>query len=79
MNLRPTDKSKHLAKSYFGLNGQTRAQRMQDDNLLYRNNILSNKDLGLPEINDKIAKMNQKLDKLGNKSPKIEIQDHSPL
>jgi hypothetical protein len=28
MNLRPTDKSKHLAKSYFTLNAQTRAQKM---------------------------------------------------
>ena len=40
---------------------------MQDDNLLYRNNIMSDKDLGLPEINDKIAKMNRKLNKVDKK------------
>jgi hypothetical protein len=61
MNLRPLDKSKHIAKSYFSHRGATKAQRMQEDNLIYRNNQL-NQNLGLPAINEKIAKINFKLE-----------------
>ena len=67
LNLRPTDKSKHIAKSFFALSGHTKAQRMQDENLLYRNKHLNNRDLGLPAINERIEKMNKKFEKQYNR------------
>jgi hypothetical protein len=40
---------------------------MQDDNLLYRNKHLNNRDIGLPAINERIEKMNKKFERFTGK------------
>ena len=44
---------------------------MQDENLLYRNKHLSNKDMGLPAINERIEKMNNKFERVNAKRNSI--------
>jgi hypothetical protein len=78
MNLRPTDKSKHIAHSHLILKGQTYVQRMQDDSLLYRNKHLSEDELGLPPINQKIAKMNRRVEKETRRRSLNESIDSQP-
>ena len=64
MNLRPTDKSKHMSsKSHFTYKFQTKAEELQDHSRLYRRENIYEGDLGLP-INSarerQILKLNKK-------------------
>ena len=59
MNLRPTDKAKHVGKkSHFTHKAHTDAQRMQDEALLYRKNYLYEGDISLPPVNREVGRLN---------------------
>lgn len=64
MNLRPTDKSRHLSeKPYFSHKYQTRAEQLQDESLIYRRVGIYEGDLNLPIPNTterKIKKINKR-------------------
>lgn len=56
MNLRPTDKSKHLGSYSFCFKGKTKVEQMQDETLLYRKKFFSNDEEGLPPVSNYIKK-----------------------
>ena len=51
MNLRATDKSKHLEKPYFSHKYQTKAEQLQDESLIYSRVCIYEGDLNLPVPN----------------------------
>jgi hypothetical protein len=64
MNLRPTDKSKHMSsKSHFLHKFQTKAEELQDHSRLYRREHIYEGDLGLP-INSARERQILKLNKM---------------
>ena len=80
MNLRPTDKSKHMSsKSHFLYKYQTKAEELQDHSRLYRRENIYEGDNGLP-VNSarerQIMKLNKKrVDEVQNKIKALEPQN----